>query len=190
MGKITITSGPDTDKEYPLSDSQIVGRLGKCAIPLKDTRASREHARIYKSRGTYFVTDLNSKNGISVNGRQVTKAQLSPGDRIQVGETWMQIDFEPDPVGSPAAAKGTPVQPQPLSLGADIEVRGTGGVSAKAIRTEANRRLQAGDLNTRTSLAWLRTDLSQVSGLYKALLTTGLVLLMGGLAYLAYLAVL
>ena len=38
-------------------------------------------------------------------------------------------------------------------------------MSASPIRTEANRKLQTGQLNTRTSLAWLRTDLSQVSGI-------------------------
>jgi len=187
LGKITITSGPDADKEYPLADSQVIGRLGKCAIPLNDTRASREHARIYKSRGTYFVVDLNSKNGIGVNGQQLTKAQLSPGDRVLVGETWMQIDFEPDEVGSAAAAKGTPAHPEVMTP--DIEVRGASGISARPIRTEASRRQRTGDLNTKTSLAWLRTDLSQVSVLYKILLGTGFIMLAGGLAYLAYIAI-
>ena len=186
MGKITITSGPDADKEYPLGDSQVIGRLGKCSIPLKDSRASREHARIYKSRGAYFVVDLNSKNGISVNGEPVTKVELSPGDRVQVGETWMQVDFDPETLAAASPSAGTPLHATPM--GGGVEVRGTGGISAKPIRTEANRRNRTGDMNTRTSLAWLRTDLSQVSGLYRTLMMTGLFLLMGGLGYLCYLA--
>lgn len=188
MGKITITSGPDAGKEHPLADSQVLGRLGKCTIPLKDTRASREHARIYKSRGTYFVTDLNSKNGITVNKQQVRKAQLSPGDRIQIGETWLQIDFVPEPVDAPRARS----QKDPGPLSADIKVRGSSGISAEAIRTGSHKVGKGGRTQnnvTRTSLAWLRTDLAQVSGLYRLMLMLGLVLLAGGLGYLAYLAV-
>ena len=190
MGTITITSGPDTGKEYPLAESQVIGRAGRCAITLNDTRASREHARIYKSRGTYFVTDLNSKNGVQVNDQPISKAQLSPSDRVLVGETWMRIDFEPElpdasnaPRQAPAASTGrTP----------EIQLRAASGVSADPIRTRSHARgkgSRSGRSVTRTSLAWLRTDLAQVSGLYRAMLTSGLVLLAGGLGYLAYLAV-
>lgn len=191
MGKITITSGPDAGKEYPLADSQVVGRIGRCAITLNDTRASREHARIYQSRGTYFVTDLNSKNGVQVNDQQVRKAQLSPGDRVLVGETWMRVDFEPEVVDPPAARAPTSPNPHPRAS-PEISVRSGPGITAEPIRTGAHGLAKGGRSQhsiTRTSLAWLRTDLAQVSGLYRMMLMLGLVLLAGGLGYLAYLAV-
>jgi pSer/pThr/pTyr-binding forkhead associated (FHA) protein len=191
LGKITITSGPDGGKEYPLADSQVLGRIGRCSITLKDTRASREHARIYKSRDTYFVTDLNSKNGIQVNDEKVKKAQLSPGDRVLIGETWVRVDFEPETFDPPVTEAPTPHGP-PARGTRDIKVRGGTGVSAEPIRTGAHGLPKGGRSQhniTRTSLAWLRTDLAQVSGLYRVMLLLGLVLLAGGLGYLTYLAV-
>lgn len=49
---------------------------------------SRRHARITKGRGGYFITDMGSSNGTTVNGQQVVPRQvhmLHNGDRIQVG---------------------------------------------------------------------------------------------------------
>jgi len=159
-------------------------------VPLNDTRASREHARIYKSQGTYFITDLNSKNGVTVNEEQVRKAELSPGDRVQVGETWMRIEFEREEV-MPGGDGGDDV-PRP-SIGPGIQVRGTGGVSAEPIATASYKRTSgfSGQNHnvTRTSLAWLRTDLAQVSFLYRFLLGFGVVLLTGGIGYLVYLLI-
>ncbi len=190
VGKITITSGPAAGTEYPLADSQVVGRLKKCGVPLQDTRASREHARIYKSQGTYFITDLNSKNGVTVNEEQVRKAELNPGDRIQVGETWMRIEFEREEVTGPEER----VEDAGRPVGPGIQVRGTGGVSAEPIATASYKRTSGfsgqNQNVTRTSLAWLRTDLAQVSFLYRFLLGVGVVLLTGGIGYLVYLLIL
>lgn len=186
MGKLTITSGPDAGKEIPLSDSQVLGRLSRCTIPLKDTRASREHARIYKRQGTFFIVDLDSKNGIGLNGQNVRKAQLSPGDVLQVGETWLKIEFEPEAVFEPEPV--APAAPAGASLDADVKVRGSSGVSQQPVRTSTQPRLggRTQDNMTRTSLAWLRTDLSQMSGLYRLMLLLGFCLLSLGIGVLVF----
>jgi hypothetical protein len=49
---------------------------------------SRRHARITKGRGGYFITDLDSSNGTTVNGQPLAPhraRQLRNGDRIKVG---------------------------------------------------------------------------------------------------------
>jgi pSer/pThr/pTyr-binding forkhead associated (FHA) protein len=189
LAKLTITSGPDSGKEFPLGDSQIIGRLKRCSIPIDDTRASREHARVYRSRDQFFVTDLNSKNGVVVNGETVLKAELNPGDSLRVGETLFRIDYEPSAFAAPSPGSGRqPPRPSPSEpLGSDVRVRATGtGISAEPIRTTAHRMTGGGDHLTRTSLAWLRTDLSQVSSLYRIMLYLGFVLVAVGLGYLAY----
>ena len=46
---------------------------------------SRMHARIYKKEGNYYLEDLNSRNGTSVNGEPVQPGEvclLADGDRI------------------------------------------------------------------------------------------------------------
>jgi pSer/pThr/pTyr-binding forkhead associated (FHA) protein len=49
---------------------------------------SRRHARITKGRAGYFVTDLNSSNGTTLNGQPLEPGLahvLQGGDRIKVG---------------------------------------------------------------------------------------------------------
>ena len=44
--------------------------------------------------GDWQIVDLNSTNGIKVNGRRVDQAALEPGDRITLGLT--ELTFELD----------------------------------------------------------------------------------------------
>jgi hypothetical protein len=55
---------------------------------------SRRHARITKGRAGYFITDLGSSNGTTVNGQSLTANQacrLRNGDRIKVGLVVIQF---------------------------------------------------------------------------------------------------
>ena len=55
---------------------------------------SRRHARITRGRAGYFVTDLGSSNGTTVNGKRLVphRAQLvRNGDRIKVGLVVIQL---------------------------------------------------------------------------------------------------
>jgi pSer/pThr/pTyr-binding forkhead associated (FHA) protein len=49
---------------------------------------SRRHARITRGRGGYFITDLDSSNGTTVNGYHLDPNRayrLRNGDRVKVG---------------------------------------------------------------------------------------------------------
>jgi serine phosphatase RsbU (regulator of sigma subunit) len=52
---------------------------------LRDTRASRHHARILEEDGAYVIEDLASKHGVTVNGERVRRRALRPGDVIRFG---------------------------------------------------------------------------------------------------------
>jgi pSer/pThr/pTyr-binding forkhead associated (FHA) protein len=55
---------------------------------------SRRHARITKGRAGYFVTDLGSSNGTTVNGHSLEPHRaylLRNGDRIKVGLVVIQF---------------------------------------------------------------------------------------------------
>ena len=55
---------------------------------------SRRHARITHGRGGFFVTDLGSSNGTTVNGQRLVANRahrLTDGDRIQVGLVVIQF---------------------------------------------------------------------------------------------------
>lgn len=63
----------------------VLGRLAECDLALRDSRISRRHARIRFEAGTYSIEDLQSRNGITVNGERVERSGLAVGDRIGFG---------------------------------------------------------------------------------------------------------
>lgn len=75
------------DREFPLADGEyIIGRGVDATIPIYDSAASRQHARVIVAGTTVTVEDLGSRNGTYVNGSKVTgKVELHTGDEIRIG---------------------------------------------------------------------------------------------------------
>ncbi|MCL4440139.1 MAG: DUF3662 domain-containing protein [Firmicutes bacterium] len=85
---LLVEEGNDAGKEFPLTDYRTsLGRRDTCDIVLSDTSVSRRHAQFEKIGGRFWLTDLNSTNGIYVNGLPVDKVELTTGDVIMVGNT-------------------------------------------------------------------------------------------------------
>ncbi|RME71954.1 MAG: FHA domain-containing protein, partial [Planctomycetota bacterium] len=61
-------------------------------ITFPDPGVEWSHARIYHSKGRYWIEDLQSRGGVRVNGRRVLHKALADGDRLAVGET--ELVFE------------------------------------------------------------------------------------------------
>ena len=82
-----------TNQRIPLGEQPVViGRSPECNIQLGDTNVSRRHAEI-RPRGTgYVVVDLNSTNGVRVNGLRVAEQVLVDGDEILIGNTRMVFE--------------------------------------------------------------------------------------------------
>ena len=77
---------------YQLGTEITMGRATTNGIPLDDTYVSTVHARIFQTNGTYFIEDLASRNGSTLNGQAiVATAALVPGGRLQVGATTMEF---------------------------------------------------------------------------------------------------
>jgi predicted component of type VI protein secretion system len=72
----------------------VLGRLPDCDITLDDPSVSRQHARVSESEGTWRITDLQSTNGVKVNGERVQERQLAHGDRIQLGTVRLSFSVE------------------------------------------------------------------------------------------------
>jgi Protein of unknown function (DUF3662)/FHA domain len=70
-----------------------VGRSRGCDVVLEDAGVSRRHAEIRPDGDGWTITDLNSTNGVVLNGRTLSGSHaLAHGDRIELGST--QITFE------------------------------------------------------------------------------------------------
>ena len=79
--------------EFPDGD-YMIGRSEECAICLEGSMgASRRHARLIVRSGMFSISDMNSTNGVWVNGGRIasgTILPLSKGDRFTIGDD----DFE------------------------------------------------------------------------------------------------
>ncbi len=62
----------------------LLGRGSKCDYILRDRGVSREHAVITLEKGGWFIEDLNSANGVWLDGEQISKLRLRGGEEIQI----------------------------------------------------------------------------------------------------------
>jgi Protein of unknown function (DUF3662)/FHA domain len=65
----------------------VIGRSKDCDIRVSDPNVSRRHAEIRQEGTAYWLIDLESTNGSTVNGRRQQRAKLESDDRITLGST-------------------------------------------------------------------------------------------------------
>jgi Protein of unknown function (DUF3662)/FHA domain len=65
----------------------VIGRSKDTDIRVSDPNISRRHAEIRQEGSNFWIVDLDSTNGISVNGRAQKRAKLDDEDRITLGST-------------------------------------------------------------------------------------------------------
>ncbi|MEM8883500.1 MAG: FHA domain-containing protein [Planctomycetota bacterium] len=125
MARVRIIDGPGSGQNYDIEQAVILGRLDSNDIPVRDAKASREHAKIYRQGDKFSVVDLNSSNGTFVNGKQITKQVLEHGDEVSIGVVVMR--FEDDEAEARKAAA-----PQRQSLEEAFEAAKKEGAPAAA----------------------------------------------------------
>jgi len=83
-----------------LSDERIfLGRDDDCQVKLLGKESSRRHAEIRCEGPLHILKDLGSRNGIFVNGMQVSEAAISLGQILRLGE-WIGIVIQVSPDGA------------------------------------------------------------------------------------------
>ncbi len=63
----------------------VIGRAPESNLIIRDSRASRTHARILVENGEYVVVDCGSRHGTYVNGKRVERHTLKNSDRVEFG---------------------------------------------------------------------------------------------------------
>ncbi|HVB63919.1 MAG TPA: MMPL family transporter [Nitrolancea sp.] len=88
LHRVSGTYGRDVI-ELPTSRPLTIGRDQHNEVQLFDGRVSRAHARVEYSEGQYLIVDLQSANGVVVNGRRIDpspdRLALHDGDVIEIG---------------------------------------------------------------------------------------------------------
>jgi len=68
-----------------------IGRSVACDIILADVQVSRRHCILQIIPQGLRFRDLNSSNGIMVNGRRVKEGVLKIGDKLKVGASVLEV---------------------------------------------------------------------------------------------------
>lgn len=86
MRKVLVFKGRRKAGSLPLEDGDyLVGRSVTCDLQLDDPVVSRTHATITVGDGGVFIKDEGTPAGMLVNDREVLRARLLAGDRVQIG---------------------------------------------------------------------------------------------------------
>ena len=83
---VRMTGQPDEVFDI-VSAETLIGRAPSCNLQIPDESMSREHAVVLSDGETHMLEDLQSTNGIKVNGKRVRSVELGHGDEIEIGQT-------------------------------------------------------------------------------------------------------
>lgn len=75
----------------------LLGRHTDADVRLPTADVSRRHCRFVFTDGVWEVYDLNSLNGLYVNGTRVQQSALQHHDLVAVGSYRLQVDLSGDP---------------------------------------------------------------------------------------------
>jgi len=91
-------------------DRLTLGRRESCDICLKFPNISGQHCELTCHEGIWYVRDMGSTNGTKVNGQQVQKKLLRPGDEITIAKRRFTIQYTLPP------GRGFLVEEEDLSM--------------------------------------------------------------------------
>ena len=93
-GELVPVGGGDT---IPLmKETLVVGRRESCDIVLRFANVSGQHCQLSRESGYWFVQDMNSQNGVKVNGNRVIRKVLKPGDLLSMARHKYTIQYTPE----------------------------------------------------------------------------------------------
>lgn len=83
---LQILSPEERTRVIELGDKDIViGRSPECDIRFVVENVSRKHAHVFFHNEEFMIEDLDSTNGLFVNGVKVVRCALRNNDQIDIG---------------------------------------------------------------------------------------------------------
>lgn len=160
--RLVLLGQPAPGAEFTLSKSAMrIGRDERLDIWINHKSISHEHAEIQVSDGRATLFDLQSANGMRVNGVRASRAVLEAGDVVQLGEvrfrflpaegahTLVPLTEDPSSAVSSAPALAKPLLA--IAVVGVLVVVGTGAIFAtlRAELPDSPVRLQSSQAVTR-----------------------------------------
>lgn len=98
MATLFIASGPSEGRWFPLGKrTTVIGRDEGLLAQVVGEGISRKHFQIHfdEAAGVYAAMDMNSKNGVYVNGRRIEgPTPLKEDDLVRIGDTLLLFTME------------------------------------------------------------------------------------------------
>ena len=92
IGQLVVISSNVPKSSFSCAAPELtIGREAPADIKLDHASVSSMHARIRFNGKRYSIVDLNSANGLSVNGEEVGARDLRNGDVIELGEVKLRF---------------------------------------------------------------------------------------------------
>jgi pSer/pThr/pTyr-binding forkhead associated (FHA) protein len=92
MVRLVFTGGPLAGHPVEVTGTLVLGRL-TADLAIDDPQVSKRHAALRPTGDSLEIEDLGSRNGTWVNGTRIqSTVRLSPGDRVQLGNTSFKIE--------------------------------------------------------------------------------------------------
>lgn len=131
--RLVVRSGTASGRRFPLiREAYTIGRTMDNDIVIEDASISRRHARLVKTQGGWRIEDLESTNGIRINGEEVIGGQVYDGDRIRLGLVRLKFEAPPQqqaPRFDPSATVQTRAVKRPSRFSAGVMAFGALGVA-------------------------------------------------------------
>ena len=103
--RLACLSGSQCGVEYELTKTVVsIGRSADCDIPVDDQFASRRHAEILRGEDAYQIHDLQSKNGVVIDGVFGGLSERREGG-LRVDITTRQVFVDGELLAPPLSAK-------------------------------------------------------------------------------------
>lgn len=93
--KITlkVTSNKVAQEIYLSQDQTLIfGRSSSADVKLEDGKVSGKHCQLILQKDRLEVLDLESKNGLFLNGIPIEQAEVFLGDEIRVGDSYIIVE--------------------------------------------------------------------------------------------------
>lgn len=85
-GRLVILSSTMAGREFELDKpAMVIGRTEENDIWVNHRSISRHHAKVVRENGSYAIVDLQSANGVRVNGEEYGKVELRTRDVVDLG---------------------------------------------------------------------------------------------------------
>lgn len=100
--RVTIAADSGERRELHFTRTFRIGRVDECDVCIKDEHVSRAHAEVAFENGLWRIRDLNSSNGIFVDGERTAVVALDRPITVRLGIYGPAVSFEAEPAPAPA----------------------------------------------------------------------------------------